>query len=46
MAGLDQQQISARVDEILNRWPTVGLVLGVRGRSPEFFYRDGLADQW
>ena len=45
MADLDQQRLSARVDEILNRWPAVGLVLGVvRNGSPEFFYRHGLAD--
>jgi CubicO group peptidase (beta-lactamase class C family) len=45
MADLDEQHISARADEILNRWPAVGLVLGVvRDGSPEFFYRYGLAD--
>jgi CubicO group peptidase (beta-lactamase class C family) len=45
MPNVDQRQISARVDEILNRWPAVGLVAGVvRDGSAEFFYRHGLAD--
>jgi CubicO group peptidase (beta-lactamase class C family) len=45
MPDVDQQQISARVDEILNRWPAVGLVLGVvRDGSTELFYRHGVAD--
>jgi CubicO group peptidase (beta-lactamase class C family) len=45
MPDVDQQQISARIDEILNRWPAVGLVLGVvRDGSTEYFYRHGVAD--
>ena len=45
MAEIDQQQISARVDEILNRWPAVGLAVGVvRNGSTEFIYRHGVAD--
>jgi CubicO group peptidase (beta-lactamase class C family) len=44
MPDVDQQQISASVDEILNRWPAVGLVLGVvRDGSTELFYRHGVA---
>jgi hypothetical protein len=37
MPDVDQQQISARVDEILNRWPAVGLVFGNRqvAQSPD-----------
>jgi len=45
MANIGQQQLGARVDEILNRWPAVGPVLGVvRNGSTEFFYRHGVAD--
>jgi Beta-lactamase len=40
-----KRQMRARVDEILNRWPAVGLALGVvRDGSTEFFYRHGVAD--
>ena len=39
------QQLESRVDEILNRWPAVGLVLGVVGDgSAQLFYRHGVAD--
>jgi CubicO group peptidase (beta-lactamase class C family) len=45
MGDVDQQQIEARVDEILNRWPAVGLAVGVvRNGSTEFFYQHGVTD--
>jgi len=38
-------QLKARVDEILNRRPTVGLALGVvRNGLLEFFQGEGVAD--
>lgn len=42
MGDVDRQQIEARVDEILNRWPAVGFALGVvRNGSTVLFYRHG-----
>ena len=44
MPGLDALETKAGVDELLNRWPTVGLAVGVvRGGSLEFLGH-GLAD--
>jgi len=45
MPGLDQQQLKARVEEIRNRWPTVGLAVGVvRHGLLESFCAAGFAD--
>lgn len=42
---IDEPELMARVNEILNRWPTVGVAVGVvRNGSLEFFYGHGLAD--
>jgi CubicO group peptidase (beta-lactamase class C family) len=42
---IDQAWMKARVDQILNRWPAVGLALGVvRNGRLEFFHGQGLAD--
>jgi CubicO group peptidase (beta-lactamase class C family) len=42
---VDESEMKTRVNEILNRWPTVGLSVGVvRNESLEFFYGHGLAD--
>jgi CubicO group peptidase (beta-lactamase class C family) len=42
---IDELQLRARVGEILNRWPAVGLAVGVvRHGRLEFFYGHGLAD--
>lgn len=42
---IDELELRARVNEILNRWPSVGLAVGVvaNGRL-EFFHGHGLAD--
>ncbi|HET7439492.1 MAG TPA: serine hydrolase domain-containing protein, partial [Nitrospira sp.] len=42
---IDEVRLRARVSKILNRWPTVGLAVGVvaNGRL-EFFHGHGLAD--
>ena len=43
--GIDELELQARVREILNRWPAVGLAVGVvRDGSLEFFSGHGLAD--
>ena len=43
--AVDEFEMKARVNEILNRWPAVGLAVGmVRNGSLEFFYGHGLAD--
>jgi CubicO group peptidase (beta-lactamase class C family) len=43
--GIDELGMEARVGEILNRWPAVGLAVGVvRDGSLEFFFGHGLAD--
>lgn len=45
MPTLDHTEMKARVDEILNRHPAVGLALGVvRNGSLEFFHGHGAAD--
>ena len=45
MSGIDQVQLTARVEEILNRRPAVGMAVGVvRDGSLEFFYGHGVAD--
>jgi CubicO group peptidase (beta-lactamase class C family) len=45
MAEVDQLEMKARVGEILNRWPAVGLAVGVvRNGSLDLFYGHGVAD--
>jgi len=45
MPEVDELEIRARIWEILNRWPAVGLAVGVvRNGSLEFFSGDGVAD--
>jgi len=45
MSDVDEVELKARVDEILNRWPTVGLAVGVvRNGALDFFHGHGLAD--
>jgi CubicO group peptidase (beta-lactamase class C family) len=45
MPKIDELEMKARVGEILNHWPTVGLAVGVvRDGSLEFFHGHGLAD--
>ena len=45
MSTVDQQEVKARVVEILNRRPAVGLAVGVvRDGSLEFFHGHGVAD--
>lgn len=45
MPELDQSELKARVDEILNRHPAVGFALGVvRNGSLDFFHGHGFAD--
>ncbi len=42
---IDQHELKARVDQVLNRWPTVGMAVGVvRDGGLEFFLGHGLAD--
>lgn len=43
--GIDELELKARIAEILNRWPAVGLAVGVvRNGRLEFFSGHGLAD--
>jgi CubicO group peptidase (beta-lactamase class C family) len=45
MPGLDQKELTARVGAIRNRWPAVGLAVGVvRNGALAFFSGHGLAD--
>ncbi|MGE5292732.1 MAG: serine hydrolase domain-containing protein [Micromonosporaceae bacterium] len=45
MPGVDELEMKARAGEILNRWPAVGLAVGVvRDGSLEFFHGHGVAD--
>ena len=45
VTGIDALELEARVGGIPNRWPAVGLAVGVvRDRRPEFFSGHGLAD--
>jgi hypothetical protein len=43
--AVDELELTVRVSGILNRWPAVGLAVGVvRNQSLEFFYGHGVAD--
>jgi CubicO group peptidase (beta-lactamase class C family) len=45
MPKIDQLELTTRVRQILNRWPTVGLAVGVvRNGSLDFFHGHGVAD--
>ena len=45
MPSVDQLGLTARIGRILNRWPTVGLAVGVvRNGRLEFFHGHGFAD--
>src|SRR4051812_38325994 len=45
MPKVYEREMKARVGEILNRWPAVGLAVGVVGNgSLQFFYGHGVAD--
>jgi CubicO group peptidase (beta-lactamase class C family) len=45
MPEVDQLELKARIGKILNRWPAVGLAVGVvRNGRLEFFHGHGLAD--
>jgi CubicO group peptidase (beta-lactamase class C family) len=45
MPEVDELEMTTRVGEILNRWPTVGLAVGVvRNGRLEFFHGHGFAD--
>jgi CubicO group peptidase (beta-lactamase class C family) len=45
MPEVDQLELRARIGRILNRWPAVGLAVGVvRNGGLEFFYGHGFAD--
>ena len=45
MREVDELEMTTRVGEILNRWPTVGLAVGVvRNGRLEFFHSHGFAD--
>jgi CubicO group peptidase (beta-lactamase class C family) len=45
MPEVDQLELRARIGRILNRWPTVGLAVGVvRNGRLEFFHGHGFAD--
>ena len=45
MPGLTQQGLEQRVAEVLNRWPAVGLAVGVVGRgSPTLLHSHGVAN--
>ena len=45
MTEIDELELRARVGGILNRWPAVGLAVGVvRDGSLDFFHGHGLAD--
>jgi hypothetical protein len=45
LSQVDQRPMTARVDEILNRRPAVGMAVGVvRQGSLEFFYGHGVAN--
>jgi CubicO group peptidase (beta-lactamase class C family) len=43
--GIDEVELKARIAELLNRWPAVGLAVGVvRNGRLEFFHGHGVAD--
>jgi CubicO group peptidase (beta-lactamase class C family) len=45
IASIDELEMKTRVAEVLNRWPTAGLAVGVvRDGSLEWFYGHGVAD--
>ena len=45
MPELDQLELKARIGRIVNRWPAVGLAVGVvRNGRLEFFHGHGFAD--
>lgn len=45
MAKINESRVMARVDEILNRWPAVGMAIGVVGDGRlDFFHGHGVAD--
>src|SRR5918995_3766532 len=45
IASIDDHELRTRVAEVLNRWPTAGLAVGVvRGGSLEWFHGHGVAD--
>jgi CubicO group peptidase (beta-lactamase class C family) len=45
MPEVDQLELKARIGKILNRWPAVGLAVGVvRNGRLEFFHGHGFAD--
>jgi CubicO group peptidase (beta-lactamase class C family) len=45
MPEVDQLELRARIGQILNRWPAVGLAVGVvRNGGLEFFHGHGFAD--
>ena len=45
MPELDQLELKARIGRIVNRWPAVGLAVGVvRDGRLEFFHGHGFAD--
>jgi CubicO group peptidase (beta-lactamase class C family) len=45
LGAIDASEVKARVNEILNRWPAVGLAVGVvRNGSLQFFHGHGFAD--
>ncbi|HXZ70680.1 MAG TPA: serine hydrolase domain-containing protein [Streptosporangiaceae bacterium] len=44
-ASIDEHALTARVGQVLNRWPVAGLAVGViRGGSLAWFYGHGVAD--
>lgn len=45
VASINELELKTRVAEVLNRWPTAGLAVGVvRHGSLEWFYGHGVAD--
>jgi CubicO group peptidase (beta-lactamase class C family) len=43
--GIDELELKAKVTDVLNRWPAVGMAVAVvRNGSPAFFYSHGVAD--
>ena len=44
-ASIDERALTARIGEVLNRWPVAGLAVGViRDGSLAWFYGHGVAD--
>jgi CubicO group peptidase (beta-lactamase class C family) len=45
IASIDEHELTTRIGEVLNRWPTAGLAVGVvRGGSLAWFHGHGVAD--